>query len=122
MYMILFVLHDAEKLNDLLDAWEEAGVPGVTILHSSGLGRVRQAGLRDDLPLMPSLEDLFNHDEYFSRTIFSIVERDETIERVVKATERVVGDLTKPNAGLLVVLPVAKVYGLRRYQQGEEKG
>jgi nitrogen regulatory protein PII len=122
MYMILFVLHDAEKLTDLLDAWEGAGVPGVTILHSSGLGRVRQAGLRDDLPLMPSLEDLFNDEEYFNRTIFSIVQGEEVIERVVKATEKVVGDLMQPNAGLLVVLPVAKVYGLRRYQPGEENG
>jgi nitrogen regulatory protein PII len=120
MYMILFVLDDGEKLPDLLDAWEEAGVPGVTILHSSGLGRVRQAGLRDDLPLMPSLEDLFNHEEYFNRTIFSIVEGEEIIERVVKATERVVGDLMQPNAGLLVVLPVAKVFGLRWHNPGGE--
>ena len=116
MYMILFVLDNYEKLNDLLDAWEEAGVPGVTILHSSGLGRVRQAGLRDDLPLMPSLEDLFDHEELFSRTIFSVVKGEEIIERVVKATEKVVGDLMQPNAGLLVVLPVAKVYGLRMYE------
>lgn len=122
MYMILFVLDDYEKLVDLLVAWEEAGVPGVTIMHSSGLGRVRQAGLRDDLPLMPSLEALFDHEEFFSRTVFSVVEDDAIVERVVKATEKVVGDLTKPNAGLLVVLPVAKVYGLRRYQPGEENG
>lgn len=117
MYMILFVLDDFEKLNDLLDAWEEAGVPGVTILHSSGLGRVRQAGLRDDLPLMPSLEDLFNHEEFFSRTIFSVVQGEETIDQVVKATEKVVGNLMEPNAGLLVVLPVAKVYGLRWHEE-----
>jgi nitrogen regulatory protein PII len=117
MYMILFVLDDYEKLNDLLDAWEEAGVLGVTILHSSGLGRVRQAGLRDDLPLMPSLEDLFDHEEFFSRTIFSVVQGEETIDRVVKATEKVVGSLMEPNAGLMVVLPVAKIYGLRRHEE-----
>jgi nitrogen regulatory protein PII len=115
MYIILFVLDDFEKLGDLLDAWEEAGVPGATVLHSSGLGRIRQAGFRDDVPLMPSLEDLFNHEESFSRTIFSVVDSDEIVDRVVEATQRVVGDLMQPKAGLLVVLPTARVYGLRRH-------
>jgi nitrogen regulatory protein PII len=115
MYMIFFVLDDFEKLEDLLNAWEEAGVPGVTVLHSYGLGRARQDGLRDDLPLMLSLEDLFEHEEKFSRTLFSVVDNEEVVDRVVAATERVVGDLMKPEAGLLVVLPTARVYGLRRH-------
>ena len=58
MYLILFVLHDSKKVPELLDAGEQVGVSGVTILHSSGLGRVRnknRSGLRDDLPLIPSL-------------------------------------------------------------------
>jgi nitrogen regulatory protein PII len=115
MYMILFVLDNFEKLDDLLDAWEEAGVPGATILHSFGLGRVREGGLMEDFPLMPSIEDLFEHEEKYSRTIFSVVDSDEVVDRVVAATERVVGDLMKPKAGLLVVLPTARVYGLRRH-------
>ena len=117
MYMILFVLDDFEKLDDLLDAWEGAGVPGVTILHSYGLGRVRQDGLRDDLPLMPSLEDLFEHEEKYSRTLFSVVDSEATVDKVVAATQQVVGDLMKPHAGLLVVLPTARVYGLRRHHE-----
>jgi hypothetical protein len=117
MPMILFVLDDFEKLDDLLDAWEAAGVPGVTILHSYGLGRVRQDGLRDDLPLMPSLEDLFEHEEKYSRTLFTVVDSEAIVDRVVAATERVVGDLMKPKAGLLVVLPTARVYGLKRHHE-----
>ena len=114
MYMILFVLDDYEKLDDLLDAWENAGVPGVTIFHSYGLGRVRQDGLRDDLPLMPSLENLFEHEEIFSRTLFSVVDNDEIVDRLVEATQQVVGDLANPNSGLLVVLPTTRVYGLNK--------
>jgi nitrogen regulatory protein P-II 1 len=112
MYMILFVLDDYEKLDDLLDAWEKAGVPGVTILHSYGLGRVRQDGLRDDLPLMPGLENLFEHEEIFSRTLFSVVDNEEIIDRLVEATQQVVGSLANPNTGLLVVLPTTRVYGV----------
>ena len=114
MFLILFVLHDAEMLEELLDAWEEAGVSGATILHSSGLGRVRQGhGWRDDIPLMPSLKALFDHEEYFSRTLFTLVEDDEMVTQLLNATKKIVGNLNHPDTGLLVVLPVAKIYGLR---------
>jgi len=113
MFLILFVLHDAEMLEELLDAWEEAGISGATILHSSGLGRVRQGGWRDDLPLMPSLKALFDHEEYFSRTLFTLAEDDEMVAKVLSATEKTVGNLNLPDTGIMVVMPVAKIYGLR---------
>jgi nitrogen regulatory protein P-II 1 len=117
MYLILFVLHNPEKIHELLDAWEEVGVSGVTILASSGLGRVRsinRTGLRDDLPLIPSLEALLNHEEYYSRTLFSIVQGEQMADKLIEATQRVVGDLSRPDTGLLVALPVLKAYGLNK--------
>ena len=74
MKMILFVLNDPGKVRELLDAWKEAGATGATVLFSTGMGRIHQsAGLRDDLPLMPSLSDFYNRDEKLSRTIFIII-------------------------------------------------
>ena len=40
MNMVLFVLNDPEALDDLLSAWEEAGVKGITVLPSTGLGQI----------------------------------------------------------------------------------
>lgn len=117
MYLILFVLHDPEKVPELLDAWEQVGVSGVTILHSSGLGRVRsknRSGLRDDLPLIPSLEALLNHEEEFSRSLFSLVKGEQMVDQLVEATQKVVGDLSHPDTGLLVVVPVVRAYGLQK--------
>lgn len=116
MSLILFVLHDPEKLRGLLDAWKEAGVSGATVLFSTGLGRLHQSNaLSDDLPLMPSLEDFLPKSEHLSRTIFSLVDDEAIVDRVVAATERVIGDLNQPDKGLLMVLPVSRVYGLRKY-------
>jgi len=115
MKLILFILHDPEKLRALLDAWTEAGISGATVLYSTGLGRLNQVGaLRDDLPLMPSLEDFLPKVDHLSRTVFSMIEDDAVVDRVVAATQSVVGDLCEPDRGLLIVLPVAQVYGLRR--------
>jgi nitrogen regulatory protein P-II 1 len=112
MSMVLFVLHDTEKLDDLLAAWQEAGAPGVTVLESTGVGRLdHNDGLREDTPLMPSLEDFYPDPEEMSRTLFTVM-KDELVPKVVEATLRVVGDLDEPNTGVLVVLPTFMAYGL----------
>ncbi len=115
MYLVMFVLHDAGKLNELLKGWEEAGVTGATILPSTGLGRLRQQlGLRDDLPIMPSLRDFYHFEEDTNRTIFTVVDTEATVDRLLRVTEEIVGPLEKPQTGLMVVLPVARVHGLSR--------
>jgi len=115
MFFILFVLDDPEKLEDLLCAWEEAGAVGVTIFVSTGMGRLLQYNcVRDDLPLIPSLSDLERRIEETHRTLFTVVDNQEIIDKLIAGTQRVVGELTGPDTGFLVVLPVAQVYGLNK--------
>ena len=123
MYMILFVLHDAEKLPDILDSWNQVGVSGITIFPSTGLARLKNGDLlRDDLPLIPSLEDLLHTSEISNRTLMTLVKGEAMVEKVVAATEAVIGDLDEPNTGILTVIPVAKVYGLNRKTLEEPGG
>jgi nitrogen regulatory protein PII len=119
MYVVLCVIHDMDKCPPLLAAWEEAGVTGVTILHSTGLGRIHGTDMWDDLPLFPGLDDLLKHEEYFNRTLFSVVDSEETVDLVVQATEKVLGDMSLPDTGLLVVLPVLRAYGLKKQRAKE---
>jgi hypothetical protein len=118
MYFILFVLHDISKMKSLLEAWEQAGVKGATLLFSTGLGRIRQNyGLMEDFPLFPSMSKIIDQFEEMdlNRTIFSVVESDEIVRKILHQTQEIVGDLSLPNTGILIVLPVAQVYGLKQY-------
>jgi nitrogen regulatory protein PII len=110
--LLVFVLDNVEQCTEVLDAWEDAGITGVTILESTGLNRLRQ-GIRDDFPLLPSLRSMLAGQETHHRTLFSIVEDDAVLERAIEATQRVVGDLSQPYTGLLFVLPVGRVLGLK---------
>lgn len=115
MSLVLFVLHDSEKLQEVLAAWEGCGIDGATVLYNTGLGRFRQSeALRDDIPLIPSISDFFSLPENYGNTLFTILDDDKIIPALVQATERVVGDLGQPNNGILAVLPVSQVYGLRK--------
>jgi len=115
MFFVLFVLHDVGACDDVLTAWDEAGVSGITILPSTGLARMRQKwGLRDDIPLFPTLADISSHEERLNRTFFTIVNDEATVDKIVAATENVVGNLDEPDTGILVVMPIMKAYGLNR--------
>lgn len=118
MFMVLFVLNNPDLLDDVLAAWERAGVSGATVLQSTGLGRIRQReGPRDDMPLMPGLEDFYYHGEDTSQTLFTIVDREALVKKVIQATEQVVGDLDTPGHGILAVFPATTVRGLIRYKR-----
>jgi hypothetical protein len=86
-------------------------VTGVTILESTGLGHIRQTGLREDLPLMPSLRDLFESDEVQHRTLLSVVEDQATVDRMIAVVNETVGDLEEAHTGFLFVVPVLQVIG-----------
>lgn len=117
--MIWFVLHDSSLLPEVLKAWKETGILGITILPSTGLRRLESTdSLRDDFPLIPSIEDLVNHEEVLNRTLFTIVDDDSIVDKVVAATQKVVGNLNEPNTGVLCVIPLGKVYGLNREVEG----
>lgn len=113
MWMMLgLVLNDPTKLDQVLDAWEAVGIRGATILESSGLAR-RRGYLEDDMPLFPSLTTLLEGSMRHSFSLFAVVEAGVDTQKVLAATEKVLGDLSQPHTGIFFTLPVSFVKGLR---------
>lgn len=121
-HMVLLILDDVNQCSSILEAWEAQGVGGVTILESTGLGRVRKLSIRDDIPLMPSLSRLLQNREERHRTLFTVVEGEAMVDKVIAATESVLGDLEQEHNGVLFVLPVSRVHGLKGGQRRARGG
>jgi nitrogen regulatory protein PII len=114
-YLVVLVIDNVDHCPSVLDAWEEAGVTGVTILESSGIGRARRAGLRrDDYPLMLSLHDILQSKERHHRTVFSVVDTEEQVQTLAKAAESVMGDFDQPHTGMMFVVELHQVFGLEK--------
>ncbi len=116
-HMILLILDKLEQCPSVLDAWDAAGAAGITILESTGLARARKSALRDDLPLMPSIDSLLKGREEHHRTIFTVVDNETQVDRIIEATQTITGNLDEPNSGVLFVLPVARAVGLHGAQK-----
>lgn len=111
MSLVLLVIHKAEKLEAVLNAWDEAGAGGITIFESAGLGRIRNRRTRDDIPLMPDIKDFFPTHSEAGRTIFTLVESEAMVEKLIRATEETLGDLSQPQTGVLAVIPTTRLVG-----------
>lgn len=114
-HAVFVVTANLHMAHELLNAWQTLGVPGATLLDSIGLHETRQKMGRDDLPLFPSLRNLLAQ-ESPQRTLFAIIGDDIDVEHLIEVSEQVVGGFDTPNSGILFVMPVTHVRGLRRWQ------
>ncbi len=116
--LLIIVLHDLDRLPDLLDAWKKAGIPGVTILQSAGgfqaEALVRRGGLA-------GLLNLFDQSTSQQRLLFSLIDNPETLEVAISEADRVVKGFDRPNSGILFTLPIDKALGLQKWGQADQK-
>ena len=110
-HLLMIILDDLKVMPDLLRAWREAGVSGATILQSAGAYRTATWLSRVGLG---ALDRLFESEEVRRRTLLTVLDDEELLERAIAEAEQVVGGFDRPNSGLLLVLPVAQVLGLRK--------
>lgn len=116
-HMVMLILSNLDNSFAVLDAWEENGVPGVTILEGTGLGGVRQVPEWEEIPLIPSLLDFMRGREQQNRIFFTVVEGETMVDHIIQITQDIVGDLDGDNNGILFVLPVSRVVGLTKVKQ-----
>jgi nitrogen regulatory protein PII len=120
MHMILFVLDDPSQLDSVLDAWNEIGVSGVTIMDSTGINRRRRARQVGTM-FMAGINRLMSSDQETHYTLFTIVDSVEQVEKCITTVEKIVGDLNTPNSGVLAAWPLAYVKGVPNKNHSNEE-
>ena len=112
--LLVLVIHDEQRTDEVVRSWIAGGVTGITILDSSGWTQaLGERGLRDDLPLMPSLRSILRGQESRSRTIFSVVGDGFDLQDLIARTEAILGPLDNPESGIFFSLPVSIARGLQ---------
>lgn len=105
--LIIIFLNRVEALEDLLTAFLEIGVGGATVLNSTGMGRI----ISEQVPIFAGLSDAFPGSSPVNRTIFTVVE-EPLVDSVAGVVREVCGSFDEPGSGLMLTLPVDRVFGL----------
>lgn len=111
MKLLVLVLNRVNKLEELLKKFIDIGITGATILDSMGMVRVLHDDL-DNIPLFGSMRMLINEKHPYNKTIL-IVLKDEQVKPTVQCIKETVGNMKKPDVGILFTMPIDFVEGFR---------
>jgi nitrogen regulatory protein P-II 1 len=109
MELLVCVVNDPGKVDEILEAFLEIGITGATVIESRGMGKT----LVQEEPIFAGFEGMLSGRTAANRTIFSVIEDQEKVEKAMRAVEKICGCLEKPATGILFTLPIARVKGLK---------
>jgi nitrogen regulatory protein PII len=108
MQLLIAVINQEEKLDQILAGFLELGITGATVIRSEGMGRV----LSHDVPIFAGLQTLLSRARPQNQTIFSVIREEVKVQGAIELLQRVCGNLDDPATGIAFTLPVQQVVGL----------
>lgn len=121
VFVLFIVLNEGGYLSEVLFKMRQLGIRGATVIETMGARTVSKNIY--NLPVLGGLMKSLDGETEFNHTIFSVIEREEQVERVMNQIEKLLGgDMSRPNKGIMFVLPVTHMRGgeLNRHIESRE--
>ncbi|MDO4701254.1 MAG: hypothetical protein Q4A47_01375 [Erysipelotrichaceae bacterium] len=111
MKCMFIILNNVDKLDELLTKLGDNGIQGATILNSTGMAHHLFNGHRNEAErFIGSLRFLLNPERDENRTIICVL-KDEQVLLARAAIHAVLGDLSKPDTGIIFTIPCDYIEG-----------
>ena len=118
-HLIVLSVDDPNHYLAVLEAWDKVGVSNVTIHAITNFDRIEHPGLRDDLPLIPSLQHFLRGEKRHNYVLLAAAESAELVEKLVANAHQIMSDLEDPGEGHLFVVPVSQALSWTKQTTGE---
>ena len=110
MFALFIVLNEPEFLPQVLYKIKQLDIRGATVIDSMGASAISKDIY--NIPLIGGLMKGMDGDVHYNKTIFSVIEREEQVEKVMFHIEKILGgDMNRPNKGIMFVVPVTHMRG-----------
>ena len=113
MYVLVVVLNAIDYLEDLLSSFVDEGISGATILESQGMGRAIVENEHSKIPLFGALKSVLEDAHPYSKTVFTVLEDEEMVDKAVKAVQKIISEQSLEGAGFMFTIPIGKVYPMK---------
>lgn len=110
MKLLVFILNQEELLEEVLEAYIEAGINGATIVDSEGMGHF----LANEVPLFADFKDFMKGNKPRNKTILSIVKDEAAVSSLKCILDDAIGGLDTPGSGIMFTVPVDWVSGFQK--------
>jgi hypothetical protein len=108
--LLVFILNDEDKLDELLQSFISNGISGATVIDSMGMARILTSHSNEDIPIIGSLKLMISGGRPYNKTIF-VALKDEQVNSCISAIKEVVGSLEGPDSGILFTVPIDYIEG-----------
>jgi len=113
MQLLVVVLNEIEKLDDLLLELSNNGINGGTVIDTMGMAKTLAQG-HHDIPIIGPLKSLLLHeDRPINKTIFMVLP-DEKVDVAMNCVRKIIPNLCEENVGIMFTLPIIKTEGLTK--------
>jgi len=110
MFALFIVLNEPEYLPQVLYKIKQLDIRGATVIDSMGASAISKDVY--NIPLIGGLMKSMDGDIHYNKTIFSVIEREEQVQKVMSNIEKILGgDMKRPNKGIMFVVPVTHMRG-----------
>lgn len=106
--LLICVINEPSKVEEILEAFIDIGVTGATVIDTYGMGGI----LAREVPIFAGFRQMLSGSGSNNKTIFSVINDDETLQSAISAIEGISGNLENPSTGILMTLPLTFVKGL----------
>lgn len=109
---LIIVLNDVKYLDDVLSSFIELGVGGATIIDSQGMASAIVNERFVNIPLFGSLKKLLEGSHPYNKTLFTIIEGTDLLEKAMSEIQEIMSDHKGPGAGFMFTMPVSSIVSL----------
>ena len=107
MKLLIVILKDYSKIEELLLAFLELEVTGTTVLEGQGMGQII-----GDVPIFAGLRGLFPGSAHNSYVMLSVV-TEAQVDPCIGTIEDLCGPLGQPSTGIVFTVPIGDVRGIK---------
>lgn len=111
MQLLMFVTKKEEKIDELMKELALSDIRGATVLSSTGMAN----SIKDmeELPMFDVLATMLKGEKEMSSKTILFAVKDSKVDEARRAINKVFGDLSTPNSGILLGIPVTFFEGLK---------
>ncbi|MDD7339409.1 MAG: hypothetical protein PUG50_02360 [Eubacteriales bacterium] len=112
MNLLVVILNEMDKLDELLLELSKKSITGGTILDSQGMASTL-AGWHKDISAFGGLRQILNGQRPFNKTLLMVLD-DEKLVVAKEVVKTVMGNINNENTGIMFTLDVKSVEGLTK--------
>lgn len=103
MQALFIVVHNPDRLQDVLVGLVEIGITTATVLESQGMGSI----VSSSISVFAGFRDLWAGSGAYNHTIFAIIP-DDQVEEALRVVKDVMAEVPEKGRGVAFTIPVSR--------------